>query len=695
MEQTQTNDLLERERLGTLMAKYAIPCVISLLVAALYNIVDQIFIANASYLGSYGNAANTVVFPLTVVALSLATMIGDGCCTFVSISLGAKEKESAHRGIGTSVVCVVAVGVVLMAIFLIFQDVILTAFGAQVNEETFQLSKEYFFWITLGIPFYMFGQAMNPIIRSDGSPRFAMVTLLIGAILNVIFDPICIFVLHWGMMGAAVATIFGQIVSALLSVFYLFRMKSVRLSRDSFKPRVALLKKILPLGITSFLSQISVVLSMAAVLNMVTKYGAQDEIFGQAAYSQIPTAVVGIVMKFYQIIISISVGLAAGCIPIAGYNIGARKQDRVLTLMKLLLITEAIVGLIATLVFLLFPYQFIELFGAKNESIYYTQFAVRCIRIFLCTLTLSCVNKGTFIFLQSLGKAKESSALSLMREVVFGVGLPILLPIFWGLDGILYFMPVADVLTFFASAAVIGYITKALRQPAAEETVSEYDSAAAQRQEGARTRTIITISRSYGAGGRTVGRILAERLRIPYYDAALLEETAKRKGLNQKFLESIDEKPIKSHMLYQYTGFLSQQYTSIEGLANRAQSEIIEQVAAEGPCVIVGRRADQILRDRPDTFHVFITASVEERTKRVAARDRLSDQESLRKLTRVDKERAAYYNQHSDRKWGDASSYDLSIDTDRLGLAGAAALIIDAVHALEQSGGDASAQSAE
>ncbi len=316
MSETQTNDFLEKERLGKLMRKYAVPCVISLLVAALYNIVDQIFIANADYLGSYGNAANTVVFPLTVVALAIAMMIGDGCCTFVSISLGAKEKDNAHRGIGSSVLTVVAVGIVLMAIFLIFQEPILTMFGARVNDETFRLSKEYFFWITLGIPFYMFGQAMNPIIRSDGSPAFAMATLLTGAVLNIIFDPICIYLFKWGMMGAAVATIFGQIVSALMSLAYLFKMKAVKINADSFRFRWGLMKKIIPMGVTSFLSQISIVLSMAAVLNMVTKYGAMDEIFSQPEYSQIPTAVVGIVMKFFQIIISISVGLAAGCIPI-------------------------------------------------------------------------------------------------------------------------------------------------------------------------------------------------------------------------------------------------------------------------------------------------------------------------------------------------------------------------------------------
>lgn len=685
MIETQANNFLEKESLGKLMRKYAIPCVVSLLVAALYNIVDQIFIANADYLGSFGNAANTVVFPLTVVALSIAMMIGDGCCTFVSISLGAKEKDNAHRGIGSSVLSVVAIGIILMVIFLVFQEQILTMFGARVNDETFKLSKEYFFWITLGVPFYMFGQAMNPIIRSDGSPGYAMATLLTGAVLNIIFDPICIFVLKWGMMGAAVATILGQIVAAMMSLIYLFKMKAVKISADSFKFRPGLMKKILPLGITSFLSQISIVLSMAAVLNMVTKYGAMDPIFGQPEYSQIPTAVVGIVMKFFQIIISISVGLAAGCIPIVGYNIGAKRNDRVLGLMKRLLIAEAIVGLIASIAFVMFPNQFIGIFGAKNESIYYTEFAVKCIRIFLCMLMLSCINKGTFIFLQSLGNAKASTALSLMREIVFGVGLPLLLPIFWGLDGILYFMPVADVLTLIASIIVIVHTQKVLSRPVQEILESASSTQDHMHLDGeTHTNFIITIGRSYGSGGRTVGKRLAKRLQVPYYDAWLLEEAAKSSGLNKKFLESVDEKPVQTNMLYEYVGFISGEYASFESLANQAQREIIERVAAEGPCVIVGRRADQILREKENVFDVFITASAESRAKRVEERDHMSAEDGAKKIARVDKQRAAYYNQHSDKKWGNAATYDLCIDTDKLGIDGAVEMIAAAIEKIER-----------
>ena len=234
MEQ-KTNSFLETQPIGALMRKYAIPCVISLLVAALYNIVDQIFIANASYLGSYGNAANTVVFPLTVVALAIAVMIGDGCCAFVSICLGANRKDDAHRSIGNAAIICIVSSVVLTAVYLIFQSGILTMFGGRVNEETFVQAKEYFTWITIGVPFYMFGQALNPIIRSDGSPKFAMASTLAGAAVNIVLDPLFIYVFHWGMMGAALATILGQILTAALAVWYLLHLKSVRLEKGSFQ----------------------------------------------------------------------------------------------------------------------------------------------------------------------------------------------------------------------------------------------------------------------------------------------------------------------------------------------------------------------------------------------------------------------------------------------------------------------------
>lgn len=419
----KSNTFLETEPVGSLMRSYAIPCIISLLVASLYNIVDQIFIANATCLGSYGNAANTVVFPLTVVALALAVMIGDGCCAFVSISLGSGAHDDAHRSIGCSVILCIIVSLVVTAAYLVFDDPILTMFG--------------------------------------GSPRFAMAATVSGAVVNIILDPLFIFGFSWGMMGAAVATVLGQVLTAGLSVWYLCRKKAARLQRCSFVLSGRLMRRFLPLGICSFLSQISIVAAMAAVNNMLRKYGALDPTFSQAQYAQIPMAVQGIVMKFFQIIISVAVGLAAGCIPIVGYNTGAGRNDRAKRLFKLLLLSEAAVGAAALVVVECFPRELIAIFGAANESEYYTLFALRAFRIYLSTTILACVNKATFIYLQSLGRALLSTLLSMAREVLFGVGFALLLPVFFGLDGILLSMPVSDVLTFF-SVAVIVYTNKVL-----------------------------------------------------------------------------------------------------------------------------------------------------------------------------------------------------------------------------------------
>lgn len=399
------------------MGKYAVPCIISLLVGALYNIVDQIFIANATYLGSYGNAANTVVFPLTVIALAISVMIGDGCCAFVSLSLGKNRAEDAKRSMANSVILTVIASVVLTAIYLIFSNQIIAMFGGTVNEETFQNYKEYFFWITLGIPFYMFGQAMNPVIRADGSPKYAMISTLAGAVINIILDPIFIFTFKWGMMGAAVATVMGQIATAVLAVWYLCHTKVVKLSKEDFKLKSKIIGKTLVLGICSFLSQISLVAAMAA-----------------------------------------------GCIPIVGFNMGAGLKDRVKKLFTKLLFAEGIVGAAALIIVEFFPKQLIGIFGAANESVYYTDFAVKAFRIYLCMMIFACINKAAFIFLQAMGKAVASTMLSMVREIVFGVGLAMTLPLLFGLDGVLYSMPVSDILTAVLSAIVIGITYKQLSQ---------------------------------------------------------------------------------------------------------------------------------------------------------------------------------------------------------------------------------------
>ncbi len=475
-----TNSFLRTEKVGKLMRSYSIPCIISLLVAALYNIVDQIFIGWG--VGAEGNSATSIVFPLTVLALAIATMIGDGACSFVSISLGAGDQEKAHKSVGNAIVLSIVAGIVVMAVYLIWKTPLLALFGASddISALTRGYADDYFFWIALGVPFYMFGQAMNPIIRSDGSPRVAMVATLAGAITNVILDPVAIFILHWGVTGAAVATVLGQVVTTVISLVYLFHMKTIKLSRRSFPLSGKLIKKFLPLGFTSFLSQFSLVLSMAVLNNMITKYGATsafatlNEETGKMV-SDIPMAVQGIVMKYYQIVISIVVGMAAGCIPIVGYNYGACAYDRCRDMMKRLLLCEAAVGAVALLFFELIPVQLISLFGTDNPDVYF-DFAKLAFRIYLCMTVLDCVNKAAFIFLQSLGKAVESTFLSLLREVILAVPLAILLPklattlfgVENGIYGLLISMPCAAIITFVAAIIIIARTNRQLKRKESE-----------------------------------------------------------------------------------------------------------------------------------------------------------------------------------------------------------------------------------
>ena len=452
MEEKQ-NAVLGTAPLGKLMVKFALPCTISLLVGALYNIVDQIFIGWG--VGYLGNGATNVVFPLTVLALGLAVMIGDGACSYVSICFGKGQAENANRAVGSAVTLSVLVGLVVAVLYGVFQAPILAMFGA--TEANFAYAKEYFTYITVGIPIYVFGQAVNPIIRSDGSPQFAMLSMLAGAIANCILDPIAIFVLHWGVMGAAVATVAGQVITAAMGVWYLCHTKALRLKKDDFKLRGKILAAYLPLGLCSFLAQISLVIAMAATNNMLVQYGA-----GSKYGADIPLTVLGIVMKVFQIIISITIGMSAGCIPIVGYNYGAEKLDRCRGILWRLMGAEALLGVLALLITQLFPLQLISLFG--SESALYNEFAVITFRVYLCMLPLATVNKAAFIFMQALGRPVESAGLSFFREVLLAVPLVMLLPKAFGLMGVLYSMPAADIITFIASVVVLLRADRQLRK---------------------------------------------------------------------------------------------------------------------------------------------------------------------------------------------------------------------------------------
>lgn len=448
-----TNQYLAREPIGKLMLKFSVPCIMSLLVSALYNIVDQIFIGRG--VGYLGNGATNVVFPITIIALAISLLVGDGSAAYLSICQGMKDEERAHKSVGNAVVVIIISGILLTVLFAAFQDKILWAFGA--TENNIGYAREYFSYIVTGIPFFMFGNAMNSIIRADGSPQFAMLSTLIGCIINVILDPIAIFVLNMGMMGAAAATITGQVVTAFLAVYYLFHTKSFRLCKASFRPDRGLLRNTMPLGISSLLTQVSIVVIMIVMNNILVTYGARSK-YG----ADIPLTVVGIVMKVFQVVVSVVVGIAAGSQPIVGYNYGAGLHGRVRSIFKNMMIAEACVGLTAMICFECFPLQIIGIFG--SESSLYNEFAVLSFRIFLSTIALCCIQKACSIFLQSLGKPAMSMFIALLRDFILSVPLAILLPAFLGVTGALYSAPIADVISFVAAVFCIRHVLRELKK---------------------------------------------------------------------------------------------------------------------------------------------------------------------------------------------------------------------------------------
>ncbi|MDD3367677.1 MAG: MATE family efflux transporter [Lachnospiraceae bacterium] len=455
-----SNQYLAEVPIGKLMMKFSIPCIMSLLVSSLYNIVDQIFIGRG--VGYLGNGATNVVFPITVIALAIALMIGDGCAAFLSICQGKKDTEGTKKGVGNAVTLLVLISIILMIIFMVGREGILGAFGATENNIAY--ARDYFNIIAVGIPFFIFANGLNSVIRADGSPQFAMLSTLVGCVINVILDPIAIFVLHWGVKGAAIATIVGQIVSAGLAVYYLFHTKSFKLSQNSFIIKGSILKRVLPLGISSFLTQLSIVIIMGVMNNVLVTYGAMSK-YG----ADIPMTVVGIVMKVFQIVIAFVIGVAAGSQPIVGYNYGAGHFGRVKEIYKKMMMAEVCIGIVATICFELFPLQLIGLFGSESDL--YNEFGILAFRIFLSTIIFCCVVKSTSVFLQSLGKPMMSMGLSLMRDFILSVPLVLILPLAFGVEGPLFSAPIADIVTFLAVVIMMRHVMKELSSMMKKERV--------------------------------------------------------------------------------------------------------------------------------------------------------------------------------------------------------------------------------
>lgn len=453
------------EKLSKLMLKFSIPCVLSLLVSALYNIVDQIFIGN-SELSTLGNAATGVVFPFFIIAQAFAWCFGDGCAAYLNICLGKKDMQSADKAIGTGVTVTLLTGLLLIAVGYPLKAPLLTLFGA--SENSLGMAIEYLDVILAFFPFFMLSNMMNSVIRADGSPACSMASMLAGAVVNIVLDPLFIFGFHWGMAGAAWATVLGQLVSFLICVWYFFRTKTFRLHPRSFLPDFRAFAGALKLGISSFITQMTILVIVLVSNRMLVRYGAVSQ-YGV----DIPIAVMGIESKVFTVVINIVVGIVLGCQPIIGYNIGAGNYARVKRLFRSILLCTAAVGLAATLLFVLAPHAVARLFGTPtnipNPDDYWL-FAEKTFRIFLSLTTFTCIVKVSSIFFQAAGKPVRAVVASMVRDILCFIPLILILPRFFGIEGILYAAPAADLLAMLVSGALmIGYFRQLGKDvPAAE-----------------------------------------------------------------------------------------------------------------------------------------------------------------------------------------------------------------------------------
>lgn len=643
MENLEDGKFLGEEKISKLLLKFSIPCILSLLISSLYNIVDQIFIGN-SELGYLGNAATSIVFPITIISVAFAWCFGDGVAAYLSICQGKKDTQHAHRSIGNSIIATFVISLLFVLICSLFMDKILFAFGA--SEATIGLARDYFIIILAAIPVYMLMNMMGAVIRADGSPIYSMVSMLAGAIINIILDPIFIFVFKWGIRGAAYATIIGQIVSFILTVNYFRRSKTFQLKLNSFIPDLKLFGNVVKLGASTFITQMSIVVISLVCNIMLSQYGMISK-YGQ----DIPIAVIGIAMKVFTIVINIVVGIVLGAQPILGYNYGARKYKRVKETYRLIIISTVIVGIISTLVFQFFPQVIIGLFGTGSEL--YSEFAEMTFRIFLSLVIFTCSIKVTSIFFQAVGQPVRAAIVSLARDIVFFVPLVILLPRGMGIKGILWAAPAADMMGMIITI----YFTITFFKSLDSESEKIADNTSENliikpSQKG----VIITIEREHGSAGKYIGQIVADKLNIPYYYKEMIALAAQESGLAKEFISEINE----NSPTVMYDLYLS---TSVVQYAVQAQEKIIKKIADNGSCVIVGRAADYVLKEYDDVVKIFIYASKDFRIKKVMEIYGDTPQEGAKSIVKSDRARAAYHKNISGLEWGNVENYDLCINS--------------------------------
>lgn len=453
---------LGKEKIGKLLRTFAIPCIISLVVNALYNMVDQIFIGwGVSYLG---NGATNVIFPITILCMAFSLMFGDGTSAYLSLKLGEKKKKEAGQGVCNGIILSIIVSTILAIIILSFLPQLVTLFGGTDNLRQFAL--DYGYIIGIGLPFVMIGTTLNSIIRADGSPKYAMISMVLGAILNIILDPIAIFVFDMGIKGAALATVISQFFTFAMNIIYIRKFKSIEVTKEDFKPKLKIMKNVSILGISSFITQMAIVIVITTENTLYNLY-AVDSKFGV----DIPITVHGIVMKINMILTSIIIGIAAGSQPIIGYNYGAKNYDRVKKTLKMVLGISTIVSTVSFILFQTIPEILISIFGSGDEL--YNEFACLTFRIFLMLTVCNGIQIASGIFFQAVGKPAKSAFITLSRQILFFVPAGIILTKHIGVMGVLYAGPVADALAFIVAVILLIFEVKKLNKKSEQKEDSK------------------------------------------------------------------------------------------------------------------------------------------------------------------------------------------------------------------------------
>lgn len=645
---------LGKENINKLLISFAIPCVISMLINSVYNIVDQIFIGKG--VGTLGNAATNVIFPLVIIFNAVAGLIGNGAAANLSLKLGEGKKEEGGKIVGSAVTVSIIFSLVLSVIAYLFLPKLVYMFGC--TENVYQYAVDYGKIIILGAPFMIIYSALSQLIRADGSPKYSMVLLVVGAILNIILDPIFIFTFNMGVKGGAIATVIGQIVSFVMAILYLKKVKSVKLEKESFKVDKSITRT-LGLGLSSFITQSTVLALFVFMNNMMTKYGALTK-YG----ADIPLSVYGVISKINSLYISTILGISIGAQPIIGFNYGAGNYERVKETLRKVLTINLVVGLIFNIIFYLFPKEIVSIFITNSDPNYklFLEFAVIICHSFLLVMGLNFLEMTTSITVQSLGNVKKATMVSFIRQIILFIPIACFMAIYLhkGIYGVLNAGPIADAITFFI--ALVIFYSEYRKLSIKEKPTNLEDIKVNNTYKG--KKIVITISREYGSGGHYVGELLAKRMGLNFYDKNLINLISKKSGLSKEYVEANNQKLAS--------------FKYIDNNDDRifiAEEKVIKDLAKKESCVIVGRCADYILKDNKDTIKVFLYSSSQDKVKRAVKYYNLEEDKALKEINKINSERAKHYKYYTNRDWYDFANYDIALNVDYLGVEKTAELL--------------------